>query len=187
MLEPVESKGVGLQGTPLFKDWSSYGTDMVSPQLPKNIKYTPPKPNEDLRRRIKPIENQLPEKEKKLLEWSLSFLEKGILEDDFGKNDWERDEFLLSQTIRIGEEEITLFQLAKEVNKFSINALTRVVTAGQLIGEQNIITRSKELEKKVKDIDKKRGFFLVSDLPEIDSLALSIIEHILGQNQLSTE
>ena len=40
-----------------------------------------------------------------------------------------------------------------------------------------------ELKAKVESIKKERGYFLVSDLQEIDGLALSIIEHILGQHK----
>lgn len=180
MNESAEVKGAGLQEAPLFKDWSLYATDIVSPQLPRNIRYTSPKPNEDLRKRIKPFENKLKDEEKNILKISLSFLEGGALEDDFGKDDWKRDELLTSQVIRIGDEEITLYELAKRINKLSTKAILRVIQAGQLIGD-NIRTKSIGLSEKIKTIMRNRGYFLVSDLRQVDNLALSIIEYILSQ------
>lgn len=181
MIEPIELKGAGPQGNSLFKDWSLYNPEIIKPQLPADIRYTPPIPNESLRMKIRPLENQLAEKERTILEISLSFLERGTLEDDFGRNDRERDRFLTSQAVKIGDEEITLYQLAKKINKLSGNAISKIITAGQLIGEHNIEIKSIELSKKVKNIMRERGFFLVSDLGQVDDLALSIIECILSQ------
>lgn len=169
------------QAIPLFKDWSPYEAAKVSPQLPSNMRYTPPKPNDDLRRKIMPFENKLKDDEKTILGTSLSFLERGTLEDDFGKNDNERDKFHLSQTILIGGERITLYQLAKKVNKLSGNAISNMVFAGQIVGGQDLEKKSIELGEKIENIKKERGYFLKSDLGQVDDLALQIIEHILQQ------
>jgi len=181
MIEPTELKGAGRQGILLFKDWSIYDPDIIKPQLPANIRYTPPIPNESLRMRIKPFENKLKDDKKTILKISLSFLERGTLEDDYGKDDSERDKFFTSHTIRIGDKDITLYQLSKESNKLSGNAISKVITAGQIIGEESLKLKSIELSKEVKNIMNGRGFFLVSDLWQVDDLALSIIEYILGQ------
>ena len=184
----MDELGESLQGLKnhsalLFKNWSLYNPDVVGPQLPQNIRYTPPRSNESLRMRIRPIENQLNEQERIPLKASLFFLEAGVLEDDFKDDDLAREKFLTTHTIKIGDKEETLYIFAKKVNKLSGNAISKVITAGQITNDPLIQKKAMELKLKVESIKKGRGYFLVSDLQEIDGLALSIIEHILGQHK----
>ena len=184
MIDSPENSGANIQKAALFKDWSLYRSDIISPQLPKNIKYTPPKANEDLRKRIKPIEGNLNVENKAVLQISLAFLERGIMEDNYEKDNTEREKFLLSQKIKIGDEEITLYELKKRTTKLSGSAINRIITAGQMSGNSDIGKKSIELMKIANTIKKERGFFLVSDLEQFDNLALSIIEHYLSQQNL---
>ena len=180
MLEPVETKAV-IPQTSVLKDWSLYSSDLIGPQLPRNIRYTAPKPNEDLRKRIKPIEGNLNVENKAVLEVSLSFLERGTMEDDYGKDNAEREKFLKSQTIKVGDEEITLYELKKRTTKLSGSAINRIITAGQISGNHDLGKKSMELMKATEAIKKDRGYFLVSDLGQFDELARLIIEHILSR------
>jgi|SRR3989344_5488300 len=166
----------------LFKDWSLFSPSVIAPQLPRNIRYARPKPNESLRTRIRPIEKQLSQLERTLLKSSLFFLEAGILEDDFKRDDKARDKFLLAYTVRLGDKEEALYFFCKKVNKLSGNAISKIITAGQLTNDPLIEKKSLELKEKVEAIKKERGYFLPSDLHEVDVLAIFIIEHILGQH-----
>jgi len=80
MLEPVELKGPPAKSS-IFKDWSLYTTDKITPQLPKNIKYTPPQSNEELRKRIGEQESKLNEVERISVGVCLSYLERGLMEE----------------------------------------------------------------------------------------------------------
>ena len=183
MDELAESlQGLRNYSAQLFKDWSLYNPSVVVPLLPPNITYIRPKPNESLRMRIRPIESQLSEQERTLLSGSLFFLEAGILEDDFKRDDKAREKFLLAHTIRLGDKEEALYFFAKKVNKLSGNAISKIITAGQLTNDPLIEKKSLELKEKVEAIKKERGYFLASDLHEVDVLAIFIIEHVLGQH-----
>lgn len=183
MDEPAEPlQGLFNYKAQLFKDWSVYNLSVVASHLPANIRYLRPKPNESLRTRIRPIEGQLSDLERTLLRNSLFFLEAGILEDDFKQDDRAREKFLMTHTIRLGDQEETLYMFAKKVNKLSGNAISNIITAGQLTDAPFIEKKSMKLQAKVETIKKERGYFLVSDLQEVETLAIFIIEHILGQH-----
>ncbi len=180
MLEPVETKALAPQIS-VFNDWSLYSTDLIGPQLPKNIRYTPPKPNEEIRNKIKPVESKLTDIDKAILDIPLSFLEKGYMEDDFIKDDGARDKFYLSHTVKVGEEVIDLDVLAKRVNKLSGSVITGLISAGQVTGDPDIGKKSLELRDTVNKISREQGHYLISDMGQFDELAKSIIEHILSK------
>ncbi len=163
----------------IFKDWSLYTADKISPQLPKRIKYTAPQPNEELRKRIAGRERQFNEFDTMVLKNCLSFLEEGYIEDDFYANHEERHDFLMANTIRVGDEEITLHLLAKRMNKLSTNAIAQVTGLDSLIYDPSLKKRMYEMNDKITTIEKDRHYFLTSDLPQIDDLANAIINHIL--------
>ena len=96
--------------------------------------------------------------------------------------DKAREKFLLAHTIRLGDKEEALYFFAKKVNKLSGNAISKIITAGQLTNDPLIEKKSLELKEKVEAIKKERGYFLASDLHEVDVLAIFIIEHVLGQH-----
>ncbi len=119
----------------IFTDWSSY----KNLSLPEKIRYTPPQEQTNLRNKIvqQMRSKNCDRSDLFILEMCLRFLEKGIMEDDFESREAERHAFLLGHTIKIKgdqqeEQEITLYELSKRVNKLSGNAISVVVTAGGL-------------------------------------------------------
>lgn len=177
----INEPQVRMQESSLFQNWSPYEASKIIPQLPSSIRYTPPKPNEGLRRRIRPIENKLNDDQKFCLRPCLSFLEGGTMEDNFGRDDVEREKYLTYPTIMIDEEVITLHQLARRINKLSGSAILKIIATGPMTYDQDLTKKSFELMKKFHTVKKERGFFIVSDLEQFDDLALSIVEYILKQ------
>lgn len=180
MLEPLttEFKGPPVKSI-IFKDWSAYAADKIVPKLPKRIKYTAPKVNEELRKRIIPREGQLNEVDRISLGVCLSYLERGLMEDDFGGDEAKRHEALMNGNVKIGDEEIPLYRLAKIVNKLPKGVITNVIATATFVEDDSVKKQADDLKTAVNDIEKKRGYFVPEDLAPVDDLARSIIEHIL--------
>lgn len=169
-----EFKEATQQVTLSFTNWEPY----KNLSLPSKIRYIPPKEREDLREKLQKIKGISPE-DKHYLKIALGFLEKGIMEDDFGKDDDARDEFCLDRKIKVGDEEITLFELSTRVNKLRGNAIVALLSCAFLVfGETPLINEVNKLKTKVEKIMKDRGYFIKDDLKEIDDLALKIIRYI---------
>ena len=178
MLEPVELKGPPAKSS-IFKDWSLYTTDKITPQLPKNIKYTPPQSNEELRKRIGEQESKLNEVERISVGVCLSYLERGLMEDDFGGEEGKRHEMLMGSSIKVGDEEMPLYRLAKIVNKLPKGVISNVIATATFVEDDSVKKQADDLKTAVNDIEKNRGYFVPEDLAPVDDLARSIIEYIL--------
>ena len=178
MLEPVELKGPPAKSS-IFKNLSLYTTHKITPQLPKNIKYTPPQSNEELRKRIGEQESKLNEVDRISVGVCLSYLERGLMEDDFGKDESKRHKLLLGNTVKAGDEEITLYTLAKIVNKLPKGVISNVIGLDTFVDDPAIKQKTADLRAAIKSIEEDRGYFVPGDLSPVDDLARSIIEHIL--------
>lgn len=176
MLEPstTEFKGPPVKST-IFKDWSPYSSRKIMRQLPENIKYTAPKVNKELRQRIGEQENQINGDNKMILGICLSYLEQGMLVDNFDEENVKRNEFLLSHRIKVGNEEINLSELDRRMNKLSGSSINQILLAGDLVYNPDIKNRSRVLYDKIA----AKKYFEPKDLLPIDDLARDIIEHIL--------
>lgn len=166
----------------IFRDWAPYAADKIVPQLPKRIKYTAPRPNEELRKIIAPRANQLDEFDREIVKSCLSFLEEGLLEDDFYGNhsiSGGRHDFLMNIGIEIEGETITLHEFSKRVNKLTTNGINKVTGYTSLINEPSLKKRMMDLTDQIALTEKRRHYYVASDLTPVDDLARSIIEYIL--------
>ncbi len=177
-----------------FPNWKPFSQEKITNQLPPEIKYIAPHSREDLRQKI--IENKanLKEDDIKLLTIILKFLEQGLMIDSFQSDEDKRHKFLLENNITIennGEkQQITLYQLSKNVSKLSGNAISRIILVGQIIisdnrlDEKNRNQLNEEVEKlknKVEDKKKRVGYFLQEDLEEVDNFALKLFNLIINR------
>jgi len=161
----------------LFIDWGPY----LNIKLPEGFKYTPPQPREDLRKKLAPLEGkQINPMDETILKIALHFLEMGTIEDNFGNNDKERDKFLLTHTIELGEKSISLYHFSKEVNKLHGNASSIIVPTLDLLGE-DFEPQAEELKKYLEKIKEGRGYFLPEDLLPVDKAAEDVLKQIAGK------
>lgn len=164
----------------LFIDWDPY----LNVKLPKDFKYTPPQPREDLRKKLAPLEGkQIDPADKTILRIVLHFLEMGTIEDNFGDNDKERDQFLLARTIKLGEENVSLYRFSKEVNKLHGNASSKIVLALDSLGE-DFKQQAEELKKYLEKIKEERGYFLPEDLLRVDKAAEDVLKQIADKYEI---
>lgn len=164
----------------LFIDWGPY----LNIKLPEGFKYTPPQPREDLRKKLAPLEGkQINPMDETILRIALHFLEMGTIEDNFGNNDEERDQFLLTHTIKLGEENISLYHFSKEVNKLHGNASSKIVLALSLLGE-DFEQQAEELKKYLEKIKEERGYFLPKDLLPVNRAAEDVLKQIAGKYEI---
>lgn len=179
--QPVKGK------KPPFIDWKQYQGSELKEQLKSlGIIYTPPQENRELREKIGAWWNSKNGIIDQLYELALNsclrFLESGMMEDSFKNNEDGQDgrhQFLLGNKIKIGDREITLYQLAKEVNKMTGNKISLIISVAYLFGEE-LREKGSRLKTKIEDIKEKRGYFKPADLQEVYQLALEIINHILS-------
>ena len=163
-----------IQKPPLFKDWSPY---QRIGGLPENITYTPPQPRKDLRRKLRPLEGKVSDPlDEFFLRIALSFLEMGMMRDNFGGDDEARNEFLLRHTVGTGRGEITLYDLSQEVNKLQGNNISIVITALTVL-ENGFEKKFDNLKTKVERIKRERGYFLPDDLAIVDEAAMDILKY----------
>lgn len=164
----------------LFIDWGPY----LNIKLPEGFKYTPPQPREDLRKKLAPLEGkQIDPIDKTILKMVLHFLEMGTIEDNFGDNDKERDEFLLTHTIELSEESISLYHFSKKVNKLHGNASSRIVLALDLLGE-DFEQQTEELKKHLEKIKEEKGYFSPKDLLPVNKAAEDVLKQIAGKYRI---
>lgn len=172
---------------PIFTDWSPYEGEELKERLSSfGIIYIEPQLNEDLRKQIREFFSQkgsnMDDLTVSALEISLRFLEGGMMIDNFGSKEYGEDgrhKFLKDNRVSIGDEEITLYDLSKRVSKLSGNVISRIIMLAQLIDDEEIKKTGKELQVKMKKINKEKGYFEPDDLKEVDELAHQIIKHIL--------
>lgn len=164
-----------------FTDWKPYQDDNFVAQLQNlGIKYTPPKEREDLRKIIKERSISKNSREGFFIEVLLKWLEKGIMIDKFKKDENARHDFLLKYKIKTANnnEEKSLYEISKKLNKLTGNSITSVLSALQLIS--NFTQRSLELKNEIERIKHDRGYFIPDDLIQIDQIAEEAICQLLG-------
>ncbi|MCL4364460.1 hypothetical protein M1328_04455 [Patescibacteria group bacterium] len=167
-------------GGVVFTDWSPYLAKDISQQIPARIKYTPPKPREDLRKSIKAIKHPLGQLECTIIETCLNFLEAGSMVDDFGKEDWQRDAFLHDTKITVNRSSTDLFEFAKKVSKLSRTAIARVLGAAAQVEDEAIFEKYLKLRETLQRTEEGRGFFTTEDLTIYDELATQVVGHFLS-------
>ena len=100
-------------------------------------------------------------------------------EDDFGKDESKRHKMLMGSNIKVGDEEMPLYRLAKIVNKLPKGVITNVIATATFVEDDSVKKQADDLKTAVNDIEKNRGYFVPEDLTPVDDLARSIIEYIL--------
>jgi len=179
---PQEKKQ--LESDSFFTDWAPYMQEELIKKLKeKGFTFTPPKPNEEYRKKIQPIIPKLPENEKFFLKLCLRFLEKGILTDNYGNDEEERHKALLGGIIEINGQTISLYKFSKTVNKLAGNPISSVLTAAQILNNQDIRNEAEKIAEKIKELKQNPGFFKPEDLNDVNKLAQKIIDFILNNYQ----
>jgi len=170
--------------TDLFTNWGPYTKEEVIKALEeKKFTFIPPKPNAEYRQKIQPIISDLSEDDKLILKICLTFLEKGLLIDNFGKNEEERHTALLNNKIEINGQPIRLYEFSKTVNKLAGNPINSILTAAQILNNQDIRNEAEKIAKKIKELKQNRSFFKPEDIDDVDKLAQKIIDFILNKYQ----
>ncbi len=176
-----------------FEDWSPYQTQEVIDQLTKlGITYTPPKANEQLRRRVEENVTYLDKDSLTMLLTLLRFIERGQLVDNFKSDEESRHNFLLKNNVIIklnGEEQkISLYKFSKIVNKLAANPLSSIVTIGQIVAVDNNIDektreelrqRANEIKEFIESKKQDPGYFIPQDLDPIKEFALALFDFII--------
>lgn len=170
-----------------FINWSLYISERINKSLKDlGISYIPPGPNEELRRKIiSHLDNcQTNHEEQLVLSVCLRFLESGLMIDGWNNDEEGRHKLLLSNQLKLEDGRIvTLYELAKEVNKLTGNRISQIIIAAQMIEDEKVRKRGQALMEKVRKIKKERGYFKIEDLYEVDELASLIIETIISSKQ----
>lgn len=163
-----------------FTDWKPYQDDNFVAQLQKlGIKYTPPKEREDLREIIKKRSIFKNDGERLTIGVLLTWLERGMMIDNFEKDEDARHTFLKGNKINMGDnKELSLYDLSKKLNKLTGNAITGVLLILQLIPDFR--QHEMKLRGKIEGIKRERGYYIPGDLTEIDEAAEKAIRQILG-------
>jgi len=181
MQEPVEQFQGIRNSTPLFRDWTPFASELIVKQLPQGTRYTPPEPNLELRSRIALTADKLNGSEELFLKSCLSFLESGMIEDDFKSDDKSRDQFALNYKITVDDKELSYYNFVQEVNKLKGIAIQRVILASQMTNDESLDQQAYNLKTKIEKIKETRGYFVPDDLKAVDNLAIQIIDFILSK------
>jgi transcription elongation factor GreA-like protein len=173
-----------LKSDSFFTDWAPYmQEELVKKLKEKGFTFIPPKPNGEYRQKIELIIPRLSKEDKFFLQNCLKFLEKGLLIDNFGNDEQERHKALLDGIIEINGQTISLYEFSKTVNKLAGNPISSVLTAAQILNNQNIRNEAEKIAKKIKELKQNPGFFKPEDLEPVNQLAQQIIDLILAKYQ----
>lgn len=143
----------------------------------RNILFLPAN-REDLRSQIKENMTRLSEEKLFYLTIILNFLEKGIMIDHFGNNEEARHDFLLKNKIQINGKEMTLYEISKNINKLSGNAVATIITLAYEFNEFR--AKAEELTKTIGEIKRNRGYFLPEDLEQVNELATNLFNYLIS-------
>lgn len=168
----------------VFTDWTTYMQEKLIGKLKAmGFTFIPPKPNNYYREQIQLIIDRVSKEDEFILRACLNFLEKGLLIDGFGNNEDARHAALLNNEIEIDGQPTRLYNFSKKVNKLAANPISSVLTAIQILDNQDIKDKARKIAERIKKIKQNPGFFRPEDLTEVDRLAQESIDLILAKNK----
>lgn len=172
-----------------FPDWTPFQDPEFIKQLTSlGITYIPPNKNKELREQIckKHQEGRLDQNRLQHLLIILKFFEKGLMIDNFGKDEEGRHKFLFENKIAINGREINLYDISKQVNKLAGNPISSIIILAGLYADEiekkepGFANKVNDLIQKINMIKDERGFFIPDDLAKIEDLAKRVFNYLIS-------